>query len=103
MRRKTSSSVGGFSGTREVVMSCSVDELAGAIYWALKQCDKNAFIEDFSLEDPVTIDGSYQLRALALLLQINLHGLFAQALSPVEQKRQETSAPLPRSCPVTLG
>ena len=84
------------------MMLVDPDAVALALYRSLRQCDPNAFIEDFTLEGPVAVDGEFDLRALALILSVNLHGLAAQALAPVEQSRGEIIERLPQFAQATL-
>ena len=55
--------------------------LARVIYEAIKETDPDAFIDEFSLELPIAIDGNFQLHALATLFLIKWNDL--NALYPV--------------------
>ena len=41
----------------------AIQAVARAIYDALQQADPQAFMEDFTLEDPIVIDGRFHLQA----------------------------------------
>ena len=58
------------AGAPEIDLSC--EEIAKAIYDSLCCGDVNAFMGDFSLDERVTIDGSFTLKTVADHLKLIL-------------------------------
>jgi len=63
----------------------AIEVTARALYDALKKTAPSAFITDFDLECPVTIDGTFNLHALATLVLINLNAQAGQIPSLLAQ------------------
>ena len=63
--------------------------VARAIHDAIARSHPRAFVDEFSLDEPVVIDGRFHLEAIAHVLSINLlHALAAQACAQQEQMRR---------------
>jgi hypothetical protein len=72
----------------------AMEATARAIYDALRQADPAAYMDEFDMEFPVTIDGRFQLHALAALVLIHLNGQLGQTLFQLAQTQSKRSSEL---------
>lgn len=69
--------------------SLSIAVVANALHDAFVRSHPQSFIDDFSTDEKVVIDGRFHLLAVAHVLRINLlRALAAQACAPQEQTPQ---------------
>jgi hypothetical protein len=68
----------------------SRESVARAIYDALTISHPQAYADDFTLDETVTIDSGFHLNAVAAVLLIKLHDLAAQALAPLPETQRKT-------------
>jgi len=62
-----------------------IEVLAEVLYKTLGEADPTAFMQDYTLEHPLTIDGNFHFRALAALLLVNLNAQFGRMPSLLDQ------------------
>jgi hypothetical protein len=72
-------------------MEVTREALARALYDAFKETHPDAYIEDFSKDYPINIDGKFHLQAIVSLFIAKYCHLSAQALSQKGQTLLETS------------
>ena len=68
-----------------------LEAVAGVLYKTLGEADPTAFMQDYTLEHPLVIDGHFHFRALAALLLVNLNAQFGQMPSLLDQIPPKTS------------